>query len=285
MIQYFCFIQFTGAVSRGTVGLWDCGNVGLWDCGTVGLWDCLWKKRKYIRNLKYNHTYISSHTVMAACLEHKGFKYWKHFGRPTKIYYTCAFKRKSNCQCRLSQNLLADRDSKEEFIIKGEHTCTGDQDSIVVWSEPVGDMEASERDIRFKHPCTTLVAGPTGSGKTVLVRKLLQDYANLFDNINTSELKVTWCYGQWQSSYSKAVPNVKISYVDGLIDQHYVEKNRPHLVVIDDLMTELGNNKELANLFTKGSHHLGISVIFIVQNVFHQASQMRTISLNSHYIE
>jgi hypothetical protein len=40
----------------------------------------------------------------------------------------------------------------------------------------------------------------------------------------------------------------------------------------------------LTSLFTKGSHHMGISVFFVVQNMFHQGSQMRTISLNSHYI-
>lgn len=97
-------------------------------------------------------------------------------------------------------------------------------------------------------------------------------------------MKVAWCYGQWQSAYSQAVSNVRIEYVDGLVDQAYIKSKKPHLVVIDDLMTELGGNKELANLFTKGSHHLGISVVFIVQNVFHQAPQMRTISLNSHYM-
>lgn len=75
-----------------------------------------------------------------------------------------------------------------------------------------------------------------------------------------------------------------LKYVDGLVDEEYITREGPQLVVIDDLMTELGNDRRLANLFTKGSHHLSISVIFIVQNIFHQAQQMRTISLNSHYL-
>jgi hypothetical protein len=215
-------------------------------------------------------------------LVHEGFKYWRHSSRYRQTYYFCSSRRKSNCPARLTRCLNSE--GKFSFKTSGTHTCDEDRDTAVVWSEDIGEMEASERDIRFKHPCTTLVAGPTGSGKTVLVRKVLQDHAKLFDNINTKELKVTWCYGQWQSSYSQPVPNVKIDYVEGLIDQSYVQQKNPQLVVIDDLMTELGGNKELANLFTKGSHHLGISVIFIVQNVFHQAPQMRTISLNSHYM-
>jgi hypothetical protein len=48
-------------------------------------------------------------------------------------------------------------------------------------------------------------------------------------------------------------------------------------------MVELGNNDKLAKLFIKGSHHHNISVIFISQNIFHQGTKMRTISLNCHY--
>ena len=36
------------------------------------------------------------------------------------------------------------------------------------------------------------------------------------------------------------------------------------------------------NLFTKGSHHRNLSVIYIVQNLFHQGKGNRIISLNSH---
>jgi hypothetical protein len=217
---------------------------------------------------------------MATC--HEGYKYWLNRSRGYKLYYNCSKSRQSACKAKLIATLQNNQSYDYHKI--GEHICNEDHDTAAVWCENIGEMEASERDIRFKHPCTTLVAGPTGSGKTVLVRKILQDHANLFDNINTKELRVTWCYGQWQTSYSQLVPNVNIDYVEGLIDQAYVQQNKPQLVVIDDLMTELGGNKELANLFTKGSHHLGISVVFIVQNVFHQAPQMRTISLNSHYM-
>lgn len=38
------------------------------------------------------------------------------------------------------------------------------------------------------------------------------------------------------------------------------------------------------DLFTKGSHHKNLSVIFITQNVFHQGRGQRDISLNSNYI-
>ena len=49
-------------------------------------------------------------------------------------------------------------------------------------------------------------------------------------------------------------------------------------------MTQLHSDQRLTRLFTVGSHHRNLSVIFIVQNLFHQGKEMRNLSLNSHYI-
>lgn len=58
---------------------------------------------------------------------------------------------------------------------------------------------------------------------------------------------------------------------------------RPKLLIIDDLMREASNNVVL-DLFTKGSHHKNLSIIFISQNLFHKGSGQRDISLNTNYI-
>ncbi len=57
-----------------------------------------------------------------------------------------------------------------------------------------------------------------------------------------------------------------------------------NLVILDDVMSEAGDSKEVAKIFTQGAHHRNMTVIFLVQNVFQQAKQMRTISLNTHYL-
>ena len=49
-------------------------------------------------------------------------------------------------------------------------------------------------------------------------------------------------------------------------------------------MAECANDKRLTMLFTKGSHHLNLSVIFITQNLFYKGSQIRDVSLNSQYL-
>ena len=49
-------------------------------------------------------------------------------------------------------------------------------------------------------------------------------------------------------------------------------------------MAQSGKDKRIADLFTKESHHRNLSVIYIVQNIFHQGKEMRNISLNAHCI-
>ena len=143
-------------------------------------------------------------------------------------------------------------------------------------------MDFEERDFSFKHPFTAIIAGMTGSGKTVLLRQLLQD--NKYTLSGLGPIKILWSYGVWQDLYNQPIDGIEVNYLEGLPSQDDLSLMKPNILVIDDLMTELGGNKNLANLFTKGSHHNNLSIFFIVQNLFHQGPQMRTISLNSHYM-
>jgi len=54
------------------------------------------------------------------------------------------------------------------------------------------------------------------------------------------------------------------------------------LVVYDDLINEA--DERLTRIFTRGSHHRNVSVIFMVQNFFNKNRHMQTISLNAQYI-
>lgn len=55
------------------------------------------------------------------------------------------------------------------------------------------------------------------------------------------------------------------TFVEGLPTdfKEYFEKHT--LFMIDDIM-QSSNDKRLSDLFTRGSHHLNLSVIFITQN-------------------
>ena len=78
----------------------------------------------------------------------------------------------------------------------------------------------------------------------------------------------------------ESIPNVE--FIDGLPSIENVDKSKRTLTIHDDLMNE--TNCSVTNLFTKRSHHYNCSVIYIVQNLFKQNKENRTIFLNSHYI-
>ena len=64
----------------------------------------------------------------------------------------------------------------------------------------------------------------------------------------------------------------------------YFHVNKRNLIVFDDQMIDAGKDQRIVNLFTRGSRHRNLSVIYIVQNLFHQGKGSRSISLNSHYL-
>ena len=64
----------------------------------------------------------------------------------------------------------------------------------------------------------------------------------------------------------------------------YFDIRQRNLMVIDDQMADAGEDKRIVNLFTRGSHHRNLSIIYIAQNLFHQGKGSRSISLNSHYL-
>ena len=136
------------------------------------------------------------------------------------------------------------------------------------------------------HPFTALVAGMTGSGKTVWVQKLLE-HAN--EMISPPPQRIIWCYSQWQPAYEQMQHSVTgIEFVKGipadLEEDGYLNEAVSNLIVVDDQMSETSSDKRVLNLFTKGSHHRNLSVIFLLQNLFHQGKINRTVSLNSHYL-
>ena len=141
---------------------------------------------------------------------------------------------------------------------------------------------------QFEHPFTCMVAGMTGSGKTVWVQSLL---TQAYRMINLPPEKIVWCYSQWQPAYMEmlvTIPNIE--FVKGIptaLEQDaYFSVNKRNLIVFDDQMIDVGKDQRIVNvnLFTRGSHHRNLSVIYIVQNVFHQGKGSRSISLNSHYL-
>ena len=149
----------------------------------------------------------------------------------------------------------------------------------------VMEFETFDSDtFKLKHPFTCLVVGPTKSGKSYYVYELLK---NVKDVISPPPEEIYFVFSEWQPLYDEIVKNVPgIKMIENTVDLNQLKSDIsvPKLLILDDMMSEMASDKKnsLNTLFTKGSHHWNLSIIFIVQNLFFGG--IRNSRLNSHYV-
>lgn len=124
----------------------------------------------------------------------------------------------------------------------------------------------------WKHPFTACISGPSGCGKSTFVFRFLKHASQIMSPAPT---RVVYCYGEWQPSFGELL---NVEFHEGLPDKGKLKSGQ--LLIIDDLMNEV--DQRVVDIFTKHSHHIGVSVMFLTQNFFYKS--MRTITLNAHYL-
>lgn len=134
-------------------------------------------------------------------------------------------------------------------------------------------------------PFTMACAGATSSGKTTFVRRLLN---HLYPMTSEEPESILYCYGTFQPAYAEMErDHSQVHFREGLptkADMESLAQTGASMVILDDLMDEVNNSKEMQKLFTQYSHHKNISVIFISQNLYFGGKYGKTINLNSHYL-
>ena len=163
----------------------------------------------------------------------------------------------------------------------------GNSTETTLSSEDSQDLHRDPMDAKkmtFKHPFTMVVSGPTGSGKTEWTRKVF--LSNLIEPVPE---RIVFCFGQWQTMYKELEKRFPfIEFVHGIPDYinqpRYLDITKRNLIVLDDLMTEAKCDQRIADLFTRGSHHRNLSVMYLTQNLFPQGKACRDIALNTQYL-
>jgi len=110
-------------------------------------------------------------------------------------------------------------------------------------------------DIKFKHPFSCIVSGPSGSGKSSFTLRLVQRLDSLCTEHKFSG-GIIWCYSE-----KSALPRQKlaaihknVSYHKGVPQNFGNDHGRPCPIILDDLLNEV-YSKDVCDLFTKGSHY------------------------------
>ena len=136
---------------------------------------------------------------------------------------------------------------------------------------------------RFKTPSSILIVGPSGCGKTCSTDSLLLDYlGELFVNPPPT---IHYCYGAWQDGF-RTTKEAGVQFHEGVPTTFHLQKWFPKggLLVLDDLMGEGGEDKELLGLFTKHSCHQNITVLYLCQDMFPPGKYAKSLSKNAHYV-
>ena len=140
----------------------------------------------------------------------------------------------------------------------------------------------SKEDIQFKHPFNSLFSGPSQSGKTTVLRKILENHKETICGINKNIIKVVWCYGKWQKYYDQSLTGVEFKYINDMPNEEDVKGY--DIIVLDDLMHRIDKSPYISILFTAGTHHDKQSVVVLTQNYYQKGEVCNTLRKNAHYV-
>lgn len=143
--------------------------------------------------------------------------------------------------------------------------------------------------VPFNLPSNFAVIGSTGTGKTEFVKRLLINHKVMFDK---PVHKIIYVYSIWQDSYielQKALGDLvdfrtDIPDRDELIGLWNESKSETVLVLDDQANSMLSENtaRAILDLVSVVSHHAHVSLVYILQAIYHGGKIMREVALNTH---
>lgn len=137
----------------------------------------------------------------------------------------------------------------------------------------------TDKDLKLKLPFGCVVAGPSSSGKSAFIRKLIDNAQELIDPPPRS---ILYCYGEYNSLVSEFQKYATIDLYAGVPSDEMIKRQpKPALIILDDLLYSV-DPKQLSELFTKKAHHNNLGLIFVAQDVFDR--KIKVARQNSQYI-
>lgn len=131
----------------------------------------------------------------------------------------------------------------------------------------------TEKDLHIKMPFRLLIVGPTSSGKTTLVYRLLKQpkalFGTTFQHIVYAVPKMTDSHAQFVDMLQNSFPHLTVH--EGIPDiEQLGVMTGSKLLILDDLIHAVVNSESMHKAFTVLSSHTNTNIILISQNYFTQ---------------
>jgi hypothetical protein len=133
-------------------------------------------------------------------------------------------------------------------------------------------------DLRFQHPCSLLISGTTGAGKSHFVKLLIEN-----DGIKGGINKIFYFMPRLENLGIRPSPQQQLFIMEGLPTQNWVDdtftrdENKNCLIVVDDLWSQCIESPVIESLLTYGRRHLNVSLAFIAQNFYEKSRKAITL--------
>jgi hypothetical protein len=139
----------------------------------------------------------------------------------------------------------------------------------------------------FFSPNNMIIAGPSYSGKSALIKLIIENNRDLY----TEELKgVLYCHGEDDIQFLESLNNDLVTTHRGVptmetLDEFIAKYDGGHvLCIFDDLSIEIMSDENNYRLFCQKSHHNHCSFILVQHSVFSKSKIARLIAMNTHYL-
>ena len=141
--------------------------------------------------------------------------------------------------------------------------------------------------IQFNTPSLIILHGQTNTGKTELTYKIMTHCDSIFSN---KIAHIVFSYSTHQPIYDVMAKNIKnLTFIKGLPTEDYLKEVRESvpkddhiLLILDDQQASL-DSPTMMRIATELNHHLKITTLLILHNIFGTGRFSRTILLQTSY--
>ena len=141
--------------------------------------------------------------------------------------------------------------------------------------------------LRFQVPGNMCCYGPTCSGKTTWICKLLSNLPEHFQTKNGEAIKrIVYCYNSNFQPAFKILQKKGVEFMEGMpgdVEALFPTSKQPGILILDDLTSAMNKDEQALHTVTVTAHHSNIFLIFTQQCLYPRGRNAVQLRQNFHY--